>query len=141
MIKRIFLIFFTLLLFVGNVGIPVFTHACEEDGVFHSYFIQSNSHCDESEKKELPPCCENKKTEKKNCCHDEKTFIQLKLDYSSTSNEFHYLEYTYCAKQIKAYYPNFVFSLEKEHVCLINNIPPPKPWGKMLLIQQQIFRI
>lgn len=140
MIKGTFIIFFTFLLFIGNIGIPVFTHACKEDGVFRSYFIQSYDHCKEKNKN-VSPCCKKNKPEKKNCCHDESNIIQLKFDYATTWNEFHCLEYAYFESPIKVNYPNFNFSLEKEHVGLFNNIPPPKPWGKNLLIQQQIFRI
>jgi hypothetical protein len=77
-VKTLTLLFLSLLLFLGNIGIPVFTHACEEDGIFTSFFIKQQNHCQE-EQSDLPPCCQKEK--KKNCCNDEKTVVQLNEKY------------------------------------------------------------
>lgn len=140
MIKGIIIFFFTLILFIGNIGIPVFTHACEEDGIFRSYFINTENHC-ENERSDLPPCCQSEENEKDDCCHDETDLIQLKLDYSVTWNQFHFTEYYFQTREIKAEYSS-EFALA--NTVLITNKgkdPPPKPWGKALLIKQQVLRI
>ena len=140
MIKGIIIFFFTLTLFIGNIGIPVFTHACEEDGIFRSYFINTENHC-ENEQSDLPPCCQTDESEKDDCCHDETDLIQLKLDYSVTWNQFHFTDYFFQTREIKAVYSS-EFALT--NTVLTTNKgkdPPPKPWGKALLIEQQVFRI
>ncbi len=140
MIKGIIIFFFALILFIGNIGIPVFTHACEEDGIFRSYFINTENHC-ENERSDLPPCCQSEENEKDDCCHDEIDLIQLKLDYSVTWNQFHFTDYYFQTREIKAEYSS-EFALA--NTVLITNKgkdPPPNPWGKALLIKQQIFRI
>jgi len=141
MYKRIILFTFTLLLFAGSVGIPMFIHACEEDGVFYSYLVQSESHCKENNENDFPPCCESKKKENKDCCNDETTILQLKLDYATTWNEFHFCIYTYTLVCSKIFRQDFIFSQTKEKNANYCNGPPPKPWGKTLLIHQQIFLI
>ena len=64
--------------FVGNVGLSVFTHTCEEDGVFRSFFIQTDDHC-ASEHEDLPACCVAEKQEK-DCCQDEEKIYKVKWD-------------------------------------------------------------
>jgi hypothetical protein len=141
MIKGIIIFFFTVVLFIGNIGVPVFTHACKEDGVFRSFFIETADHC-EKEDINLPPCCESEKSQEDDCCHDETNLIQLKLDYSLTWNQFHFTDYYFFqAPQIQAIFTeNSVLST----TTLSTNKgkdPPPKSWGKALLIEQQVFRI
>ena len=78
LIKSILLGFAVLLLFVGNIGIDVFKHICEEDGVSVAYVINTIDHCEEHIE-DLPPCCEDQ--QKDDCCDDEVAYYQLKLDY------------------------------------------------------------
>jgi len=140
MIKGIFLFFFSLLLFLGNVGIPVFTHACKEDGMFRSFIFNTTNHCEEINA-DLPPCCKDEKEKKDDCCNDETQIIKLKLDYSNQFNHFHFddFEFESISNPVqfsfvyKDYLTQFVTNKGKD--------PPPKPWGKTLLIQHQTFRI
>jgi hypothetical protein len=139
--KNIFIFFFTLILFIGNIGIPVFTHACEEDGIFRSYFINTENHC-ENEQSDLPPCCQTEENEKDDCCHDETDLIQLKLDYSITWNQFHFTDLYYL--QTPSIQVIFAENSALSTTTLPTNKgkdPPPKPWGKTLLIEQRVFRI
>ncbi len=138
--KSIFIFLFTLILFIGNIGIPVFTHACEEDGIFRSYFINTENHC-ENEQPDLPPCCQTDENEKDDCCNDETDLIQLKLDYSVTWNHFQIAEYYFRSTETKAVYSS---EIDLSATVLTTNKgkdPPPKSWGKALLIEQQVFRI
>jgi hypothetical protein len=138
--KNIFIFFFTLILFIGNIGIPVFTHACEEDGIFRSYFINTENHC-ENEQSDLPPCCQTEENEKDDCCHDETDLIQLKLDYSITWNQFHFTDYYFQTTETKAVYSSKVALSNTILTTNKGKDPPPKPWGKTLLIEQRVFRI
>jgi hypothetical protein len=142
MIKGIIIFFFTVILFLGNIGVPVFTHACKEDGIFRSFFIETAEHC-EKENINLPPCCESEQPQEDDCCHDETRIIQLKLDYALTWNQFHFTElYFFQTHQIKVIFAEKTALLST--TTLFTNKgkdPPPKVWGKALLIEQQVFRI
>ena len=136
--KPLILIFLSLLLFLGNIGIPVFTHACEEDGVFTSFFINQQNHCKE-ERSDLPPCCQKEK--KKNCCHDEKTVLQLDEKYVVTHAlsipEFHF---SFPTKEFYTFDPN-LFPSEVVSLQTWDDPPPLRKYGKELLIFHGVFRI
>lgn len=123
--------------FVGNVGLSVFTHTCEEDGVFRSFFIQLDDHC-ASEHEDLPACCVTEKQDK-DCCQDEEKIYKVKWDYFHHDQidlpSFHHLEFTFT----KFNYLNFV-----EPVILKTAIvrPPPLLYSsRELLIKKQVFQI
>ena len=136
--KSLILIFLSALLFLGNVGIPVFTHACEEDGVFTSFFINQQNHCQEKTS-DLPPCCQKEK--KKNCCSDEKTVVQIDEKYVITHGlsipPFYFL---YTAHQ---YFSNYrvISHSEVASIQTWDDPPPIQKFGKELLIQHCTFRI
>ncbi len=123
--------------FVGNVGLSVFTHTCEEDGVFRSFFIQTDDHC-ASEHEDLPACCVVEKQEK-DCCQDEEKIYKVKWDYFHNDQidlpSFDNLEFTIT----KFNYLNFV-----QPVVLKTAIvrPPPLLYSsRELLIKKQVFQI
>jgi hypothetical protein len=137
-VKSLILIFLSALLFLVNVGIPVFTHACEEDGVFTSFFIDQQNHCQEKTS-DLPPCCQKEK--KKNCCHDEKTVLQLDEKYVVAQGlsipTFHFI---YTDNQ---YFTSYRVIPHSEVVTIEtwDDPPPVQKHGRKLLIQQCTFRI
>ena len=123
--------------FVGNVGLSVFTHTCEEDGVFRSFFIQTDDHC-ASEHEDLPAFCVAEKQEK-DCCQDEEKIYKVKWDYFHNDQidlpSFDNLEFTIT----KFNYLNFV-----QPVVLKTAIvrPPPLLYSsRELLIKKQVFQI
>lgn len=136
--KTLILIFLSVLLFLGNVGVPVFTHACEQDGVFTSFFINQQNHCQE-ETSDLPPCCQKEK--KKNCCHDEKTVLQLDEKYVVTHSlsipSFHFI---YTSNQ---HFPScrLIHHIEATSIQTWHDPPPIQKHGKELLIQHCTFLI
>ena len=86
LLKPIVLVLALLLLLVGNVGVNVFKHICEEDGVTVSYFFKSGEeHC-QDHINELPACCK-KEEKKKDCCNDEVEFFKIKLDYYNAESK------------------------------------------------------
>jgi hypothetical protein len=137
-VKPLILIFLSALLFLGNIGIPVFTHACEEDGVFTSFFIKQQNHCQE-EQSELPPCCQKEK--KKNCCHDEKTVLQLDEKYVVTQAlsipDFHF---SFTANKSISFDQSILHSAVVS-IQTWDDPPPLRKYGKELLIQNCVFRI
>jgi hypothetical protein len=123
--------------FVGNVGLSVFTHTCEEDGVFRSFFIQLDDHC-ASEHEDLPACCVAEKQDK-DCCQDEEKIYKVNWDYFHQDQidlpSFDNLEFTIT----KFNYLNFV-----QPVVLKTAIvrPPPLLYSsRELLIKKQVFQI
>jgi len=134
------ILFFAIVLFVGNIGVPIYTHACKEDGVFHSFFIEVNDHCEEV-KNDLPPCCKANQLKEDDCCKDESTIIQLKLDYSTTWNDFQVSEFYFQPLKIKAVYTDNVALSTAYLTTNKGKDPPPKSYGKTLLIEHQTFRI
>ncbi len=137
--KPLILIFLSALLFLGNIGIPVFTHACEEDGVFTSFFIQQQNHCQEEEVSNLPPCCQEE--EKKNCCHDEKTVVQLEEKYVQSQA----LSVPTFAFICLAHTTVFNFhGLQTKDISVVptwKDPPPIRKSGRDILIQHCVFRI
>lgn len=136
--KTLILFFLSALLFLGNIGIPVFTHACEEDGVFTSFFINQQNHCQEKTSN-LPPCCQKEK--KKDCCHDEKTVLQLDEKYVVTHGlSIPPIHFLYPQNQ---HFPSYrVFPLsEVVSIQTWDDPPPILKHGKELLIYHCTFRI
>jgi hypothetical protein len=122
---------------VGNVGLSVFTHTCEEDGVFRSFFIQLDDHC-ASEHEDLPACCVAEKQDK-DCCQDEEKIYKVKWDYFHHDQidlpSFDHLEFNITNFN----YLNFV-----QPVVLKTAIvrPPPLLYSsRELLIKKQVFQI
>jgi hypothetical protein len=137
-VKPLILLFFSALLFLGNIGIPVFTHACEEDGVFTSFFIKQQNHCQE-EQTELPPCCQKEK--KKNCCHDEKTVVQLDEKYVQ-SQTLSVPTFTFICPADNALFSFHASQTEDISVIQKWEDPPPiRESGRDILIQHCVFRI
>jgi hypothetical protein len=138
-LRTTILFLFIAFTFLGNVGFSIFTHTCKKDGVFRSYFIEQSDHCDEHQEETLPPCCKKKTIKDKGCCNDEVDVIQIKLDFHNqyqTSIQLCFSEF----ESIKyGFKKNGVFN--SNHQLTKHIPPPPRPWGKELLISHQIFRI
>lgn len=136
--KPLIQIFLSALLFLGNIGIPVFTHACEEDGVFTSFFIKQQNHCQE-ETSDLPPCCQKEK--KKNCCNDEKTVVQLDEKYVQ-SQTLSVPTFTFICPAHTAVFSFHVSQTKDISVVQKWEDPPPvRKSGRDILIQHCVFRI
>jgi hypothetical protein len=137
-IRAVTICFLVLLLFLGNIGVPVYTHICKEEGSFISLFYQDNSHCEKKQQK-LPLCC--RKKQEKDCCHNESKIYKLQSEFSFSSVKIHFEtpiiieeKLTFCSLlnfQIKA--------LETKQFS--GTDPPPLIYGRRMLIKNQVFRI
>jgi hypothetical protein len=123
---------------VGNTGVKVFTHHCEEEGTFTSFVAPIDDHCEEK-KKDLPSCCQKAKEIKKDCCSDEEKIVKLSFEfheYFDISVPIFISENQQCL---------FIANIEDcntdEQAAIELNKPPPKRFGKELLIYHQVFRI
>ena len=134
------LILFT---FIGNIGLRVFTHSCEEDGVFRSYFVQLQDHC-EDKQEELPPCCQKEQRScgesiTKDCCDDQVDVYRISLDYFSD------YEVSITDLAESNVYPlspvHEVIRLTEPQIVSSKADPPPKPSGREILNLNCIYRI
>ena len=136
--KTLILIFLSALLFLGNIGVPVFKHACDKNGVYTSFFIQQQSQCPE-EQSDIPSCCQKEK--KKSCCHDEKTVLQLDEKYVSTQALVVPIVYLQLNPNNPSFHFATRFSSEEISVKAWDDPPPTRKFGRELLIHQCVFRI
>ena len=133
-------------LFIGNVGMSIFKHYCEEDGLFTSYFINNTQHCeDEVSNAALPDCCKKNKIDSKqsqfkdDCCTDEYQCFKISLDYFKGKEDLCADGMLLSCESITQMV-NSQKRMHSEGIIKYNN-PPPKFHGRTLLIKNQIFRI
>jgi len=124
---------------LGNTGIKVFTHHCEEEGTFTSFLAPIDDHCEEETNKELPSCCQKAIEIKEDCCSDEEKIVKLSFDF----HEVYDLTLPYfkiCSvSTISWAKQEGVKVVEQENISLFK--PPPKLYGRSLLIYNQVFLI
>jgi len=142
--KQALLIFFSVLLFFGNVGISIFTHSCREEGLSKSIFLASNDcntnlssdACCEEEYEDS--CCEVKE-DKDACCSDEVQVIKLDEKYIQNYGQNKILISEFDIPTIFYHSKNVL--LAEIHLCINNWKDPPPKSRKTILIQSQVFRI
>jgi len=142
--KQVLLIFFSVLLFFGNVGISIFTHSCREEGLSKSIFLASNDcnsnlssdACCEEEEEEEDACCEE---DKNTCCSDETQIVKLDEKYIQNHGITKILISEFDIPTI-FYHSKNVLSAEIQ-LCINNWKAPPPKSRKTILIQNQVFRI
>lgn len=138
MLKRTILFATIFLLFVGNVGVRVFSHSCSKEGVFTSYIFENHDACP-SETKKIPPCCQKEDSKIDGCCSDYSAIYKIDIDYNKTDNfktEFS-LNATINNSFVIDNHRNVIYEAT-QIACFI---PPPQPSGKLLLIKKQVFQI
>ena len=140
-LKNLFITFLLSIVFIGTVGVRVFTHSCKEDGVFKTYFVQINNHC-EDKKVEFPPCCqkEKEKKEKKDCCHDETEVFKLKVDYLSFWDHYSF-ESISILETNKFFFNDQIVPVDEETLIACNTDPPPKLDGRQILLKKRVLLI
>jgi len=133
--KQGLLIFFSVLLFFGNVGISIFTHSCREEGLSKSIFLASND-CNSNLSSDA--CC-NAEEDKNTCCSDETQIVKLDEKYIQNHgitkiliSEFDIPTFFYHSKN---------FLLAEIQLCINKWKDPPPKSRKTILIQNQVFRI
>lgn len=77
-------------LLFGSVGISIFSHTCEEEGLNISYFAPIEDICDDhgheqhhankAEDHHQTPCCDEK-SEDDGCCSTSSEFVKVHLDF------------------------------------------------------------
>lgn len=89
-VKMILSILAAAFVFVGTVGVDVFSHTCKVNGTFVSIvFEPSEDHCVESSQN-LMPCCQNSQSDhlKDDCCDENVNRFQVKLDFVQEHEPF-----------------------------------------------------
>lgn len=140
--KSIFIIIGLLILLVGNVGVNVFKHICQEDGIWTSYFVKTaNDHCENEEMalEHAKSCCSSdQEQEKKNCCNDQTEYFKIKLDFYNDPSIV-IPSATPCTIQHSF---EFVLNDIQENYYTTKYVnPPPVKAGRDILIQHQVFLI
>lgn len=142
-IKSLFILF-VLFVFVGNIGIGVFTHTCKEEGKFTSFYLNLNEHC-EDEAVELPPCCRKAYVPQpissisEDCCSDDLKLFKIKLDYKSSNKAIKLFTIPEVHATTELIHLSDLVLLELQ---LSNHThPPPIRCGRDILVQHQVFRI
>jgi hypothetical protein len=72
------------MLFVGSVGINIFKHACLDNDVSVSFFVQNEHECSKHEVK-LDACCHSLPEKDHGCCNDIVQFFKIDLDFFETN--------------------------------------------------------
>ena len=140
MIRSTLLIFFISLLFVGTIGVPVFTHSCQKEGQFTSYFLPLNDHCEKEEISNLPPCCKKEKKDTNDCCNDEAEVFKLKVDYVSFWNDFAFQSFQLTENQHFSF-DKVIIPSETQTLQSSNSDPPPKLCGREILLKKRVLII
>lgn len=138
--KKIFLFLSIILLLIGNIGLTIFSHTCKKEGVFISFYFKGQNDCKQETSKKMPPCCRKIQTKEKDCCKDEINTYKLDLDYLKCNLDLRSLNLVWNTVPLFTSYENHSQLLAKKIVCHPEE-PPPKCFGRSLLIQQQIMRI
>jgi hypothetical protein len=133
-------------LFIGNIGLSIFKHYCEEDGLFTSYFINNTQHCeDEVSNSTIPDCCKKNKIESKqfqfkdDCCSDEYECFKISLDYFKGKEDLS--TYGLLKNNVIISVISHTFTQIHSERIIKHVDPPPKFHGRNLLIKNQVFRI
>ena len=129
-LRNIALIFGVFLLFLGNIGVDVYKHICEEDGVEMAYVINTIDHCDEHEE-DLPPCCQEEEKED-DCCDDEVAYYQLKFDFFQQLGSIDYV----IPQPTKIVWGEEVLTLEDQIIFAGDSDPPPLERSTRLSLHQ-----
>lgn len=140
-LKSILIISGLLVLFVGNIGVSVFKHICQENGTWTSYFVQTADDNCAAEKaaKHLKSCCsKEKENNKSDCCNDQTEYFKIKLDFFNDPS----IAIPIAGAIIVPSSFVFVFHETQKEYYTANYInPPPIKAGKEILIQHQVFII
>ena len=131
------------LLFVGNVGVNIFTHTCQEDGVIVSYvFNEGEEHCGDKHAltQNLPVCChpeESSNEDDNGCCSDEVEYIKLKVDLDQQNiNEFSFPTVAIVTSPVSVEHPLGIYDYYTA-----NYVNPPPPDSREILLEKQVWII
>ncbi len=138
-IRHTFIIALTFFVFVGSVGVGIYSHFCSKDGVEQSYFIQQDHHCEKQEIQK-PSCCQHKEitTAERDCCSDEMQFMKIDLDYFQQVTNFAFVAFAIPSPVYNCI--SFKPLTAKITKALFAN-PPPILSGKDIIIHHQVFLI
>ncbi len=142
-VKSLFVLL-VLFVFIGNIGIGVFTHTCKEEGKFTSFYLNLNEHCADEAVVELSPCCRKACAEapvsaiSEDCCSDDLKLFKIKLDYNSPIKA---IQFDLQALPIEVQRERIQTIFYRTYSLVARTHPPPIRNGKVILIQHQVFRI
>lgn len=137
-IRYTLFILLTIFVFVGSVGVGVYSNFCAKDGIEHSYFIRQAHHCEKEEVESLS-CCQHETVSLENdCCSDEIQFMQINLDYFQQVSNFAFVPFI-TPTPVYTTLPKAPITANISNANFAN--PPPKLSGRDIIIQHQVFLI
>ena len=111
------------MLFIGSVGINIFKHACLDNDVSVSFFVQNEHECGKHEVK-IDACCHSLPEKDHGCCTDIVELFKIDLDFFETNDMLNFVS----TKAI----PNKTFlfeqspvGFEKAYITHLYDDPPP----------------
>lgn len=141
--------FLVSLIFAGTIGVSVFAHLCSVDGQELSYFAPAEDKCAPQPQEES--CChqneetldvsqDDTKFEGGKCCKENISYYRI-----STENADKILQLKFSPKYVNSFvlFPEIFpgIYVKEELIAFHDSGPPEKPYGKDLLIRNQVFRI
>jgi hypothetical protein len=123
--------------FIGNIGVNVFTHSCSEDGTFTSIIVKADGDC-EDHAEETDACCDEEEIED-DCCKDEVKVYHVKFEYYDSYD----LDVSFLAPVYdQPFFPFIIGAVtEMDQQGYKTRPPPKKPSGQKMLVLNQVFRI
>jgi len=139
------LIISSVFLFVGSIGIGVFSHFCEEEGLYISYYVPDEKVCaaHEVDHNNEPQscsaemegcCCEEETSGNDGCCSLSSELVKVKLDFLNK------LEVKAILIPVLQIDPVWEFEseiIDEEIITASGNDPPPLPIKLVLSYHQQ----
>jgi hypothetical protein len=137
----------TALVLLSHVGIPVYTHVCRgQEKTWHSIAVRASTCCSGSET--MQDCADPKPTtgqttwQKQPCCEDHTAIAALDTDFTKSQSSFLLKScpayaVAWPAPAVGPWLP-MVFS--SRFTSFQPHAPPPRLWGRSLLIFKSVFR-
>lgn len=146
-IQHLFVYFSIGLIFLGSIGVGVFSHLCSINGTETSFFKPIEDKC--KQQVEVKSCCHKPeklatsnnllKFEKEKCCSESFSYYKI-----STENADKILKLKFSPNHLKDYLifqEVFPVVFDKEIQIALKKPDPPCKSGREILIAFQVFRI
>lgn len=124
-------------LLMGSIGISIFSHACEEDGVNVSYFSPDEDICGKHEHEKVKEldncddcCCDEDENTEDDCCSTSSELLKVNLDYL---NKIHVKAILIQQEAIAPVWIAEVPFVSEEIEQASGSDPPPKPSREILI--------
>lgn len=137
--KKIFAISLIIFTLTSSVGVKLVHHYCVSELENETFLFESEDSCADNS-----DCCASENTnDNSDCCNEEQSFFFVQLGYFQSEDQLNFAQNEFSIdKPIFYHIQPFIEVKRIAKVYKIRDIPPPKSRsGKIILIQNQVFRI